>query len=47
MSKITELLGDQADYYLNHESKTISKNHIHLPGADFIDRSFEIGRAHV
>lgn len=40
MSKITELLGDQADYYLNHESKTISKNHIHLPGGDFIDRSF-------
>jgi len=43
MSKITELLGDQADYYLNHESKTISKNHIHLPGADFIDRSFGPG----
>jgi len=43
MSKITELLGDQADYYLNHESKTISKNHIHLPGADFIDRSFGLG----
>ena len=43
MSKITELLGDQADYYLNHESKTISKNQIHLPGADFIDRSFGPG----
>lgn len=43
MSKITELLGNQADYYLNHESKTISKNHIHLPGADFIDRSFGPG----
>lgn len=43
MSKITELLGDQADYYLNHESKTISKNHIHLPGADFIDHSFGPG----
>ena len=40
MSKIVELLGDQANYLLNHESKTISKNHIHLPGADFIDRSF-------
>jgi len=43
MSKITELLGNQADYYLNHESKTISKNHIHLPGADFIERSFGPG----
>ena len=40
MSKIVELLGDKADYYLNHESKTISKSNIHLPGSDFIDRIF-------
>jgi class I fructose-bisphosphate aldolase len=40
MSKIVELLGDKADYYLNHESKTISKSNIHLPGGDFIDRIF-------
>ena len=43
MSKIVELLGDQADYYLKHESKTITKNQIHLPGADFIERSFVPG----
>ncbi len=40
MSKIVELLGDKADYYLNHESKTISKSNIHLPGSDFVDRIF-------
>jgi len=39
-NKITELLGAQADNLLNHQCKTISKENIHLPGADFIDRSF-------
>src|SRR5215831_9975824 len=39
MSKrITELLGDKADYFLNHQSKTISKDELHLPGPDFVDR---------
>src|SRR6187455_3333497 len=37
-NKITELLGDKAEYLLNHECKTISKEKIHLPGPDFIDR---------
>jgi class I fructose-bisphosphate aldolase len=37
-NKIVELLGDKADYLLNHQSKTISKDALHLPGADFIDR---------
>jgi len=32
--------GDQAEYLLNHECKTISKESIHLPGGDFIDRVF-------
>lgn len=41
-SKITELLGAGADALLNHECKTISKNNIHLPGADFVDRIFSI-----
>jgi class I fructose-bisphosphate aldolase len=36
--KTAELLGDKADYLLNHQSKTISKDLLHLPGADFIDR---------
>ena len=37
---IVSLLGDQAEYLLNHECKTISKESIHLPGGDFIDRVF-------
>src|SRR5438477_35969 len=36
--KITELLGDKADYLLNHQSKTVSKDQLHLPGPDFVDR---------
>jgi fructose-bisphosphate aldolase, class I len=31
-------LGDKADYLLNHESKTIGKDKLHLPGPDFIER---------
>src|SRR6187401_1003950 len=37
-NKVTELLGDKAEYLLNHECKTISKEKIHLPGPDFVDR---------
>lgn len=33
-----ELLGDKAEYLLQHQSKTINKDALHLPGADFIDR---------
>ncbi|MEI2737207.1 MAG: hypothetical protein V9F01_00310 [Chitinophagaceae bacterium] len=36
--KLTDLLGDKAEYLLNHQSKTISKDQLHLPGADFVDR---------
>lgn len=39
-SKIAELLGSQADSLLNHTCKTISKENIHLPGNDFVDRIF-------
>src|SRR5579863_8253412 len=38
--KITELLGKDADSLLNHKSKTISKDMLHIPGPDFIDRTF-------
>lgn len=38
IKKITELLGDKAEYLLNHQSKTISKDQLHLPGPDFVDR---------
>lgn len=37
-SKIQELLGDDSELLLNHVSKTISKEVLHLPGPDFIDR---------
>ena len=40
LSKINELLGKQADSLLNHTCKTIAKDQIHLPGADFVDRMF-------
>lgn len=37
-SKIQELLGDEAEALLKHRSKTISKENLSLPGADFVDR---------
>lgn len=38
--KIEELLGSNADNLLNHKCTTISKENIHQPGADFVDRIF-------
>ncbi|MDX5321845.1 MAG: class I fructose-bisphosphate aldolase [Bacteroidota bacterium] len=40
INKIHELLGNEADSLLNHTCSTISKNDLHLPGADFVDRVF-------
>ena len=40
INSISKLLGDEADYLLNHKSKTVSKNQLHLPGPDFVDRIF-------
>src|SRR5215204_4015556 len=37
-SKIQQLLGDEAETLLNHVSKTIPKDSLHLPGGDFVDR---------
>jgi class I fructose-bisphosphate aldolase len=39
-STIQTTLGSQADYLLNHTSKTISRDLLHLPGPDFVDRMF-------
>ncbi len=39
-SKITELLGKDAESLLTHKSKTISKSLLHLPGPDFVDQIF-------
>jgi class I fructose-bisphosphate aldolase len=38
--KIEELLGESANSLLNHQCKTISKELIQQPGADFVDRIF-------
>ena len=38
INEITQLIGNEADYLLKHECKTISKDMLHLPGSDFIDR---------
>lgn len=40
LSKTIELLGSQADSLLNHTCKTITKDQIHQPGPDFVDRMF-------
>ncbi len=37
-TKIKGLLGDKAGYFLDHQSKTVSKDQLHLPGPDFVDR---------
>ncbi|MVN92894.1 class I fructose-bisphosphate aldolase [Mucilaginibacter aquatilis] len=38
--KIQELLGDKADYLLNHQSKTFDKGLLHTPSPDFVDKIF-------
>jgi class I fructose-bisphosphate aldolase len=37
ISKIEELLGDEASNLLNHESKTISKDRLALPSGSYVD----------
>ncbi len=39
-ANIRELLGEEAESLLGHESKTITKDQLILPGPDFIDRVF-------
>jgi fructose-bisphosphate aldolase, class I len=38
IDKITEVLGDKADALLNFNSPKVSKDVLHLPGPDFVDR---------
>jgi class I fructose-bisphosphate aldolase len=40
IGRIKEILGADADGLLSHQSKTISKDKLHLPGPDYIDRIF-------
>jgi class I fructose-bisphosphate aldolase len=41
ITNISDLLGEQSSY-LDHQCKTISKEMLHLPSADFVDRIFSI-----
>lgn len=38
MDRLEELLGEDAQTLLDHKSTTIPKEHIYLPGPDFVDR---------
>jgi class I fructose-bisphosphate aldolase len=40
ITNIEKALGEKAGFLLNHQSKTIAKERLHLPGPDFIDRIF-------
>lgn len=42
IDNLAELLGNDADYLLDHECKTVPKEQLHLPGKDFIDRNLLI-----
>ncbi len=38
LDRVAKLLGDETETLLDYESHTISKQQLHLPGPDFIDR---------
>jgi len=38
LDRIEEILGAEADSLLQHHSQTVAKEHLHLPGPDFVDR---------
>lgn len=40
LTEISNLLGDEAQSLLEHKSTTIGKEQLHLPGEDFVDRTF-------
>jgi class I fructose-bisphosphate aldolase len=40
IQRIESLLGDEAEYLLTHESETVPKEQLHLPGPDFVDRVY-------
>jgi fructose-bisphosphate aldolase, class I len=42
MSSITQVLGDKADYLLNFNRPKISKEQLHLPGPDVVDRIYAV-----
>lgn len=40
INEIRRLLGKESDYLLNHTSTCITKDQLHLPGSDWVDRIF-------
>src|SRR6266581_3816358 len=38
LSEIEAILGDDARSLLDHRCETVAREHLHLPGPDFIDR---------
>ncbi len=40
LQEIQKLLGEKSDSLLSHVCKTISKERLHIPGADWVDRIF-------
>src|SRR5215213_9093916 len=42
IDRIAELLGPNASELLNHSSQTISRDHLQLPGPDFVDRVWSL-----
>lgn len=42
MSKIVEILGEEAKNLLDHRCNSIPKDQLHIPGPDFVDKIFEI-----
>ena len=41
-NEIKEILGNEAENLLDHQCKTISRELLHLPGDDFVERIFSI-----
>lgn len=46
-NKIQTILGDQAENLLGHKCQTISKDSLHLPGPDWVDRIFAQSDRHI
>ncbi len=42
MTSIAQLLGDKAEYLLNFKNPKISKDRLHLPGGDVVDRLYAV-----
>ncbi len=40
IDRIVELLGEKSGFLLDHKCSTVSKEHLHLPGPDFVERVF-------